>query len=117
MRIKYFSIFFILITSNSLKAQQKWNLRTVVDYALTNNITIKQSVIQSRIAELQYKQSKLGQYPDLNFNGNTSFNSGRNQDPTSFNLITQSYLSAGIQLQSNVDIFNWYSKRNTIAAN
>lgn len=116
-RKSLFLITIIFITVNTLNAQQKWNLRTAVDYALTNNISIKQSDIQAKIAELQYKESKLGQYPSISFNGNTSFNSGRNQDPTSFNLITQNYLSAGMQLQTSADIFNWYSKQNIIAAN
>ncbi len=97
--------------------QDKWDLRKVVDYAVANNITIKQAAIQASIAGLQYKQSKLGLYPNGNFTASTSFNSGRNQDPTSFALITQSYLNAGLQLQTSVDIFNWYSKRNIILAN
>mgnify|MGYP000099485999 CR=1 FL=1 len=97
--------------------QDKWDLRKVVDYAVANNITIKQADIQASISGLQFKQSKLGLYPNGNFTASTSFNSGRNQDPTSFALITQSYLNAGLQLQTSVDIFNWFSKRNTILAN
>lgn len=98
-------------------AQQKWDLRRCVDYALENNISIKQTDIQARLAKITVYQSKLGQYPNASFSTSTSFNSGRNQDPTSFSLITQSYLSANMQLQSSAEIFNWYSKRNTIAAN
>ncbi|MGG9970578.1 TolC family protein [Ferruginibacter sp. SUN002] len=102
---------------NSTIAQQKWDLRKCIDYALANNISIKQTDIQSKISELQYKQSKLSQYPNLNYNLNSSFNSGRNQDPVTYSLITQSYLATNMQLQSSVEIFNWYSKQNTIAAN
>ncbi|MES2430009.1 MAG: TolC family protein [Bacteroidota bacterium] len=98
-------------------AQDQWDLKECIDYALANNTSIKQYDIQSKISELQLKQSKLSQYPNVTFNGGPSFNSGRNQDPTSFSLITQSYLSANLQLQSSVEIFNWYSKQNTIAAN
>ena len=97
--------------------QQKWDLRKIVDYAVANNISIKQAEVQSAISGLLYKQSKLSQYPNASFNGNTSFNNGRNQDPTSFNLITQSYFNAGLQLQTSVDIFNWFSKQNNILAN
>ena len=97
--------------------QEKWDLRKVVDYAVANNITIKQADVQASISGLQFKQSKLGLYPNANFTASTSLNSGRNQDPTSFALITQSYLNAGLQLQTSVDIFNWFSKRNTILAN
>ena len=117
MRYKYYLLIVILGISTSAKTQEKWNLLRCVEYAMTNNISVKQTDLQTRIAALQLKQSKLGQLPNLNFSGNSGYNSGRNQDPTSFSLITQSYYSANMQLQSSAEIFNWFSKRNTIAAN
>lgn len=98
-------------------AQQKWDLKSCVEYAMANNISVKLSDIQAKLSQLTYKQSKLSQYPTASFSGNTSMNSGSNQDPTSFARITETYLSAGFQLQTSADIFNFYSKRNTIAAN
>jgi outer membrane protein len=98
-------------------AQQKWDLRKCVDYALENNISIKQTDIQARLAKLQVYQSKLSQYPNASFSGNSAYNSGYTQNPSTFSLSTESYFSAGLQLQTSVEIFNWYSKRNTMAAN
>jgi outer membrane protein len=117
MRYISFTIIAAAFLCNMAHAQEKWDLRKIVDYAVANNISIKQAEVQAAISGLNYKQSKLGQYPTANFNGSTSFNNGRNQDPTSFSLITQSYLSAGFQLQTSADIFNWFSKKNTILAN
>ena len=117
MRYKLFSFLFLLVTTGSANAQQKWSLLRCVEYAMANNISIKQTDLQSKTAGLQLKQSRLSLIPSLGFSGGSSYNSGRNQDPTSFSLITQSYLSANMQLQSSTDIFNWFSKRNTIAAN
>lgn len=68
-------------------------------------------------AELIFKQSKLSQYPNASFSTSFSANSGSNQNPVTFSRITETYLSSGMQLQSSADIFNFYSKRNTIAAN
>ncbi len=116
MRKIYFLAPFIFFSTIGF-CQEKWDLRKIVDYAVANNISIKQADIQAAITGLTYTQSKLGQYPSASFNGNSSLNSGRNQDPTSFNLITQNYLSAGMQLQTSIDIFNWFSKKNTILAN
>ena len=110
-------IIICIIFGSASFGQDRWDLRRCIEYALSNNISIRQSDIQAKISELQFKQSRLGQYPNVSFTGGTGFNSGRNQDPTSFSLITQSYISSSMQLQSNVEIFNWYSKRNTIAAN
>jgi outer membrane protein len=117
MRYKFFSLFILLAITGAARAQQKWNLLQCIEYAMANNISVKQVDLQTKIAELTLKQSKYGQLPNLNFSGGPAFSNGRNQDPTTFSLITQSYLSANMQLQSSADIFNWFSKRNTIAAN
>ena len=117
MRYKFLTLIFLLAVMGTVKAQQKWGLLQCIEYAMTNNISVKQVDLQTKIAELTLKQSKYGQLPNLNFSGGPSYNSGRTQDPTTFSLSTQSYLSANMQLQSSADIFNWFSKRNTIAAN
>ena len=98
-------------------AQEKWDLRKCVDYALANNISIKQTEIQAKVSELQLQQSKQSRYPTLNFSAGPSYSNGRNQDPTTFSLITQGFVSANMQLQSSAQIFNWYSRQNTILAN
>jgi len=110
------AIFFVLSITPA-QAQQKWDLRKCVDYALANNISIKQTDVQAKIADIQLRQSKENVYPTVGFGGNTSFNSGLHQDPTTFSLITQNYIAAGFQLQASAQIFNWYSRQNTIAAN
>ncbi len=118
MRMKIFFLFCIWnFYSLNAEAQQTWNLKTVVEYAMANNIGVKLSDVQAKVSALIYKQGRLSQYPTLAFTGNTGVNSGSNQDPTTFSRITQTYLSAGLQLQSSAEIFNFYSKQNTIAAN
>ncbi len=117
MRYKFLTLIAVLAISISAKAQEKWTLLKCVEYAMANNISIKQIDLQTKIAELTLKQSKLGQLPNLNFSGGPAYNNGRTQDPTTYTLITQSYLSVNTQLQSSAEIFNWFSKRNTIAAN
>ncbi len=102
--------------SQTTSAQQKWNLQTIVDYAMANNINVRQTTVQEKIAAINYKQSKLSLYPNANFNTNSAINSGNNQDPVTFSRINQTYLSAGFQLQTSADIFNFYSKRNAVSA-
>src|ERR1700677_985898 len=106
----------ILLLSTTAIAQEKWDLRSCIDYALAHNISIKQSDVQAKISQIQYKENKLSQYPNASLSGNVAYNSGRNQDPTTYALITQSYISSALQLQSSANIFNWYSKQNTIIA-
>lgn len=97
--------------------QEKWDLKRAVDYAVANNISVKQADVQARLAAAQYKQTKLAQIPSLNVGGNVAYRSGRNQDPVNFDLITQGFLSNGYNLQTGVDLFNFNSRRNTITAN
>ncbi len=99
------------------KAQDtdKWDLRKCVEYALQNNISVREADLQIRFAQVDLQQSKLALYPGAQFNGNLVLSSGRNQDPTSFSLITTSYLSNNYALQASADLFNWFTKRNTIA--
>lgn len=108
---------FVLFAHSNVSGQEKWNLRTIVDYAMANNIGVKQSEIQAKISALTYQQSRLSLYPTVNLGGNTSVNNGNNQDPITFQRINETFLTAGLQLQTSADIFNFYSKRNTIAAN
>lgn len=114
---KLFLLALLISLIDQVSAQEKWNLLQCVDYAMKNNIAVRQAEIQTRLSELTLKQSKLAQYPSLTYGINGSYSSGRNQDPTTFNLITKGYLSSSMSLQSGVELFNWYSKKNTIAAN
>ncbi|MEO7394948.1 MAG: TolC family protein, partial [Chitinophagaceae bacterium] len=94
----------------------KWDLRKCVEYAMENNISVRQADLQIRFAELEYSQSKLSQYPNANFSTNLGYSAGRNQDPTTFSLITTGYVFNNYSLQASVDLFNWFTKKNTIAA-
>ena len=117
MRKSVYSLILICLLSQGSYAQEKWNLKTIVEYAMANNISVKLSDVQAKIAALTYKQSKLSQVPNATFSGNTGYGGGSNQDPSTFGRITETYLSAGLQLQTSADIFNFFSKRNTIAGN
>jgi outer membrane protein len=99
------------------QAGEKWDLVKCVEYALKNNIFIRQQDIQAKIDQLTYKQSDLSKYPNLNFSSNLGVSTGRSIDQTTNQFTTQSVFFNSFSLQSNVDIFNWFSKRNTIAGN
>lgn len=101
----------------SAYSQELWDLKTAVEYALENNISVRQQDIQARLTALTYDQSKLSQYPNLNFNSNLGLNTGRSIDRTTNQFTTATIFYNTFGLQSNVDVFNFFSKRNTIAAN
>lgn len=99
------------------QAQDTWNLKRSVEFALVNNISVKQADIQARLAELTLKQSKLMQLPSANVSGSVGVNAGRSIDPTT-NLFTNTQLlSTGFSLSSGMTVFNFFSVRNNIEGN
>jgi outer membrane protein len=116
MRFLFLAVFFSTSVLTAT-AQEKWNLKTIVEHAMANNLGVKQTEVQAKIAALALKQSKLGQYPNLDFQLNSVLTAGNSQNPVTFSRETQTFLNNGFQLQSSADIFNFYSKRNNILAN
>ena len=96
--------------------QDKWDLRRCVEYALANNISIKQSDIQARLSKLTLDQNKLSQIPTLALGAGVGVNSGRSQNPANFTLSTVTYTYNNYSLQSSVTLFNFFSLRNAIEA-
>lgn len=106
-----------LFTITTCFAQEKWDLQKCVDYALKNNISVRQADVQARITALTYEQSKLSQFPSANIQNSGGYQFGRNIDPATNQFTTQEVLFTNHSLNVNLDLFNWFSKRNTIAAN
>jgi outer membrane protein len=108
-------LFFIL--NEYTAAQEKWSLLKCVQYALDSNISIRQNEVLEKLAAVDYKQSKFSQYPSANFSNNDGYRFGKSQNPSTGILESQNFFTIGFNFQTNVDIFNWYSKRNAILAN
>lgn len=97
-------------------AQDKWDLKRCVEYAWANNISVKQSDIQERIAEVQLKQDKWARYPTFGFSTNTGLQFGRSIDPTTNTFTTNQTLFQGFNVQAGVDVFNWHRLKNNVIA-
>lgn len=95
----------------------KWDLRECVEYALEHNISIRQADVQARIVALTYKQSRIGQLPSINMQNNAGYQFGRSIDPATNEFTTEKILFANHSVNLNFDVFNWFSKKNTVAAN
>ncbi len=59
--------------SLSVSAQQKWTLKDCIDYALQNNITLKQAQLTKQTATETRKQSQAALFPSLSASTNQSF--------------------------------------------
>jgi outer membrane protein len=116
-KLLLFLTILLFLLNRTAYTQDKWDLTRCVQYALANNISVKQADIQARIAKLTLDQSKLSQIPTLTFGAGAGINSGRFQNPTNFTLETQTSLQSNLGLQSNVTVFNGFYLQRTIDAN
>jgi len=109
-------VFFIMLTALGY-SQKKWTLQECVQYAMEHNVSVKQTALQADIATITYKQSKISQIPTTNFSNSDGYRFGKSQDPSTGILENQNFFSVGLNLQTSAEIFNWYSKKNSILAN
>jgi len=113
---KYLKILLGLLIASPLFAQEKWDLRKCVEYALKNNISVRQADLQSRFSALNLKQSKAAIFPSFNFSSSAGNSFGLSNNPATGILEDNSFFNVGSQLQSQVTLFNWFAKKNQIAS-
>src|SRR5450631_4207359 len=89
----------VFLSGLNLAAQDKWDLRRCVEYAMANNISIKQADIDSRTFKLTYEQSKWAQFGSANGTTSVGLNYGRSIDPTNNVYVNQQGLSQVYSLQ------------------
>src|SRR5688572_18711419 len=114
---RYFQFIFLLLaatTGFSQAQDDKWDLQRSVEYALKNNISVRQADLQARFSELSLKQNKAGKYPSLNLSSSAGYNFGRSENPTTGVIVDNNFLNAGVQMQSQVTLFNWFNQKRTI---
>ena len=98
--------------------QRQWSLEDCINYAMENNIQIKQTVLNTEYRENLLKQSQLGQIPNLNANTGYNFSWGRALDQTTYQFTdNQQINSISMGLSSSVNLFNGLQVRNTIVQN
>jgi len=99
-------------------AQKIWSLEECIFYALDNNISIKQQVLNTNYTENLLDQSKIQMAPNLNAGANYGFAFGRALDQTTYRFTeNQTIMSNNVNLSSSVTLFNGLQQRNTIQQN
>lgn len=114
MRLIIKAIVFLLPLSTL--AQEKWDLRRCVEYAMKNNVTVKQADIQARYSALQLQQAKLNQYPTANLSSGLGMQFGRSIDPTTNQFTTTQLLYQSAQVSGGIDVYNWGRLKNSLQA-
>jgi len=109
------ALLIILTFGFSSNAQvKKWTLQECVQYALINNISIKQSELDTKLADID-KNLAVGNFlPNLNAGGSHSWNIGLNQNITTGLLENQTIQFTSASLNSSIDIYNGLQNQNRL---
>ncbi|MDA8768870.1 TolC family protein [Winogradskyella sp.] len=87
-------------------AQKKWTLKECVEYALENNISVKQSELDLKSAEID-KLTAIGNFlPSFSASTGVRENTGLSFNPTTNQAETETFLSASGSINSGYTIFN-----------
>lgn len=97
-----------------LAAQKQMSLRECVDVALENNISVKQTELNTRISEISKNEAKLDILPTLNASASHGYNWGQTIDPFTNQFATNRVRSNSLGLSSNIVLFGGLQKMNTI---
>lgn len=114
--IVLFSIQLVLsgIPQNSI-AQRKFTLDECITYALKNNISLQQALLNVQNAQLSLQQTQAAVLPNLNVGANHAYNFGKSIDrftntfANSWVLSQNFFLSSGITLWSG--FMQWHAIR------
>ena len=110
-----FSLIFILLFGLSIQAQtKKWTLEECVKYAIDNNISIKQTELDTKTADIGKKDAIGNFIPSFNSNASHSWNVGLNQDPTTGLLRNQTTQYSSMGAGVGFDIYKGMQNQNTL---
>jgi outer membrane protein len=109
----FISAVVFMVGSFSANSQNVWSLQKCIDYALENNIQIKQQQLNTKFYENQVSQAKSNRLPNLNaqFGNDNSFGRSLTYDNT-YKNVNSSSISGGAS--TNLTIFNGFQLSNTI---
>ncbi|OUS01284.1 transporter [Flavobacteriales bacterium 33_180_T64] len=103
---KIVSIFIVLIAMSSQAQNKKWTLIECVQYALENNISVKQSELDLKTADID-KLTAIGAFlPSLNASSGVNENTGLSFNPITNNAQTTTFLSASGNINAGYTLFD-----------
>ena len=111
----YLSLVFFLFASVVGTAQTKtWTLEECVKYAIENNISIKNTELDTKTADINKRGAKGNFLPSVNANASHSWNIGLNQNITTGLLENQTTQFSSLGATVGVDIYKGLQNQNNL---
>lgn len=105
--LRLISIFLFLFLHNQSHAQtaDKWSLERCIDYALKNNLQVRQAELTTQIYAKDNLQSKLNVLPNISAGASFNNNFGNGFNPQTFSFAQGNSQVLQTQLQGSVPLF------------
>jgi len=105
---------FSLVLFNNIQAQEVWTLEKCVEYALTNNIQVKQQLLLVQSEQALLLQDKLSMVPSLNAGASHGYNFGQTVDRYTNEFATDRVQTDNFYLGTSVTLFDGFQKINQV---
>lgn len=103
----------VLVIATGTRAQEKWSLQKCIDYAVKNNIQIKQQTLNTQYYSNQLNQAKSNLLPNLNANMQNSMSFGRSLGADNTYLNVNSNSTSG-SLSTSMTLWSGFTLKNAI---
>lgn len=113
-KIRLTALLLLSLIAVSSPAQKLWSLEECLEYAIANNLTLKQRELSVKQAEIGLKEAQFQRYPNLNGSVNNSYNFGRSIDPLTNANVQKSSANWRFGLSSSLVLFNGFQIHNSI---
>lgn len=111
-RVLFVFVFFVSIATNA--QIRRWTLQECVEYALQNNISIKQADLDNQVSEIDKKDAFGSFLPSINGSASHSWNIGLNQNITTGLLENQTVQFTSVGLNAGIDIYKGLQNVNKL---
>lgn len=105
---------FLPFSLNSFCQDSLWTLEMCIDYALENNLSIKNSELDKMLVSIDQNTVKNARYPNLSLSTSAGTNLGRSINPTTNMFENTQYTYTGISGSANVLLFGWFQRKYSI---
>lgn len=112
IRISLVLLFFTFFMQ--AQSSKKWTLKECVDYAMLNNISIKQTDLGNKSASVDIMTSRAAFLPSINAQSSHSWNIGLNQNITTGLLENQTTQFTAAGLSANITLYNGLQNVNRL---
>lgn len=118
-KIYFLTLALLLFFTFKLRAQNDtiWSLEKCIQYALENNIQIKQQTLDEDISDVDLRQSEYNFYPGFNADFSHGYSFGRSVDPFTNEFATERIMRQDGRISGSVVLFSGFTNVNNLRLN